>query len=71
MVFSATKGLAATVIHRLVDRGLLSYDAPVAEYWPEFELTASLEVTVSDVLRHRSGLAHLKGWTRTRSWTTS
>lgn len=34
MVFSATKGLAATVIHRLVDRGLLSYDAPVAEYWP-------------------------------------
>lgn len=29
--YSATKGLAATVIHRLVDRGLLSYDAPVAE----------------------------------------
>ena len=36
MVFSATKGVAATVIHRLVDRGLLSYDAPVAEFWPEF-----------------------------------
>lgn len=30
MVFSATKGVAATVIHRLTDRGLLSYDAPVA-----------------------------------------
>ena len=25
MVFSATKGLASTVIHRLVDRGLLAY----------------------------------------------
>ena len=30
MVFSATKGVASTVIHRLVDRGLLSYDEPVA-----------------------------------------
>ena len=36
MVFSATKGMAAAVIHRLVDRGLLSYDEPVAQYWPEF-----------------------------------
>uniref|UniRef100_UPI002629FF22 serine hydrolase domain-containing protein n=1 Tax=Mycobacterium sp. TaxID=1785 RepID=UPI002629FF22 len=35
MVFSATKGIASTVLHRLVDRGLVSYDAPVAEYWPE------------------------------------
>ena len=28
MVFSATKGMAATVIHRLVDRGLIDYEAP-------------------------------------------
>src|SRR3984957_15390880 len=34
MVFSATKGVAATVIHRLVDRGLLNYDAPVADFCP-------------------------------------
>src|SRR5918996_1390219 len=26
--FSATKGLASMVIHRLADRGLLDYDAP-------------------------------------------
>ncbi len=61
MVFSATKGLAATVIHRLVDRGLLSYDAPVAEYWPEFAANGKAKVTVNDVMRHRAGLAHLKG----------
>ncbi|SOJ55530.1 Putative penicillin-binding protein PbpX [Mycobacterium simulans] len=61
MVFSATKGLAATVIHRLVDRGLLSYDVPVAEYWPEFGANGKSEITVRDVLRHRAGLAHLKG----------
>jgi CubicO group peptidase (beta-lactamase class C family) len=61
MVFSATKGLTATVIHRLVDRGLLSYDVPVAEYWPEFGANGKSEITLDDVLRHRAGLAHLKG----------
>ncbi|MBY0443166.1 MAG: beta-lactamase family protein [Mycobacteriaceae bacterium] len=61
MVFSATKGLAATVVHRLVDRGLLSYDAPVAEYWPEFAANGKAAITVGELLRHRAGLAHLRG----------
>jgi CubicO group peptidase (beta-lactamase class C family) len=63
MVFSATKGIAATVIHRLVDRGLLSYDEPVAEYWPEFGANGKGDITVRDMLRHRAGLSHLKGVT--------
>jgi CubicO group peptidase (beta-lactamase class C family) len=61
MVFSATKGVASTVVHRLVDRGMLSYDAPVAEYWPEFGANGKSTITIRDVLRHRSGLSHLKG----------
>ncbi len=61
MVFSATKGVAATVIHRLADRGLIDYDAPVAEYWPEFGAKGKSRITVRDVLRHRAGLAHLNG----------
>jgi CubicO group peptidase (beta-lactamase class C family) len=64
MVFSATKGVAAMVIHRLVDRGLLGYDEPVAHYWPEFGANGKDDITVRDVLRHRSGLAHLKGVTK-------
>ena len=37
MVFSGTKGVATTVIHRPAGpRELLDYDVPVAEYWPEF-----------------------------------
>src|SRR5690349_16412171 len=64
MVFSATKGVAAMVIHRLVDRGLLSYDEPVAQYWPEFGASGKEDITVRDVLRHRPGLAHLKGVTK-------
>lgn len=65
MVFSATKGVATTVIHRLADRGLLSYDDPVAECWPEFGANGKGDITIRDVLRHRSGLSHLRGVTKT------
>jgi CubicO group peptidase (beta-lactamase class C family) len=61
MVFSASKGLASTVLHRLVDRGLLSFDAPVAQYWPEFGANGKSAITVRDMMRHRAGLSHLKG----------
>ena len=60
MVFSATKGMASTVIHRLVDRGLIDYDAPVAEYWPEFGANGKATITVREVMRHRAGLSHLQ-----------
>jgi CubicO group peptidase (beta-lactamase class C family) len=61
MVFSATKGMAATVIHRLVDRGLVAYDAPVAEYWPAFGASGKSGITVRDLLAHRAGLSQLHG----------
>lgn len=61
MVFSATKGMAATVIHRLADRGLIDYDAPVAEYWREFAANGKTAITVRDLMRHRAGLSHLRG----------
>jgi CubicO group peptidase (beta-lactamase class C family) len=61
MVWSVTKGLASTVIHRLVDRGLIDYDMPVAEYWPEFCANGKADITVRDVMRHRAGLSQLNG----------
>ncbi|MGV0627509.1 esterase/beta-lactamase LipL [Mycolicibacter minnesotensis] len=64
MVFSVTKGLAATVIHRLVDRGLLDYDVPVAQYWPEFGANGKAAITVRQLLGHRAGLTHLRGVSR-------
>ncbi|KAA0101253.1 class A beta-lactamase-related serine hydrolase [Mycolicibacterium sp. P1-18] len=63
MVFSATKGMASTVIHRLADRGVLDYDAPVAEYWPAFAAKGKGGVTVRDLMRHRAGLSQLNGVT--------
>jgi CubicO group peptidase (beta-lactamase class C family) len=54
--FSATKGLAAMVLHRLVDRGLLAYDEPVASFWPEFAAAGKGRITVRELISHRGGL---------------
>jgi CubicO group peptidase (beta-lactamase class C family) len=61
MVFSATKGMTSTVIHRLVDRGLIDYDAPVAEYWRAFGANGKSNITVRQVMRHQAGLSALHG----------
>src|SRR5919199_1243717 len=49
-----------TVIHRLADRGLLSYDEPVATYWPEFAAGGKERVTVRHLLTHRAGLSSVR-----------
>jgi CubicO group peptidase (beta-lactamase class C family) len=61
MVFSATKGMTATVIHRLADRALIDYDAPVADYWHAFAANGKAELTVHEVMRHTAGLSGLRG----------
>jgi CubicO group peptidase (beta-lactamase class C family) len=61
MIFSATKGMASTVIHRLADRGLIDYDAPMADFWPAFAANGKGGVTVREVMRHRAGLSQLNG----------
>lgn len=59
LVFSCTKGLAATALLMLADRGQLDYDAPVAEYWPEFAQNGKADITVRTLLNHRAGVVGL------------
>lgn len=56
-VYSTGKAIAALVIAKLVDRGLLDYDAPVADYWPEFAGGGKSAVTVAQALSHQAGLS--------------
>lgn len=56
VVFSATKGMAATCMHMLADRGLLDFDAPVARYWPEFAAHGKGDITVAMALSHQAGV---------------
>lgn len=61
LTFSTGKGVASTVVHRLAERGLIDYDAPVARYWPEFAAHGKDDITVRDVLSHRAGLHRVRG----------
>jgi CubicO group peptidase (beta-lactamase class C family) len=54
--FSTTKGVAATALHILADRGLIDYDAPVAEYWPAFAQHGKERLTVAQAVSHQGGL---------------
>ncbi len=56
MSFSTTKGVIATLVHVLAERGLLDYDAPVAEYWPEFAQRGKDRLPLRALLTHQSGL---------------
>lgn len=57
VVYSSTKGAAATCAHVLAASGALDLDAPVATYWPEFAQAGKDEITTSDLLSHQAGLA--------------
>ena len=59
--FSTTKGVTATALHILADRGLVDIDAPVATYWPEFAAAGKESVTVRHLLTHTAGMHKLRG----------
>lgn len=55
-VFSTTKGMVATIIHRLVERGAFGYDTPIAALWPEFGAHDKQNITLRHALNHTAGL---------------
>ena len=55
-VMSASKAVVAFAIAVLEDRGLVEVMAPVARVWPAFAGEGKEQVTILDVLTHRSGL---------------
>ncbi len=58
--YSTTKGVAATLLHCLADRGLIDYDQRVAHYWPAFAQQGKGQITVRQLLCHEAGLYHLR-----------
>jgi CubicO group peptidase (beta-lactamase class C family) len=58
-IASNTKAFTATALAILVERGTIAWDAPVTRYLPDFamyEPFVTREMTVRDLLVHRSGL---------------
>lgn len=58
-VFSVSKAVTATCVHIQAERGLIDYDAPLADYWPEFAAAGKDRVTVRHVLSHTSGVLQM------------
>jgi len=56
LVFSATKGITAACVLRLVERGVLDLATPVATYWPEFGAEDKAGIPLAWVLCHRAGV---------------
>lgn len=56
-VHSTTKPIAALIVARLVDEGLLDFDAPLAFVWPEFGAHGKDQVTLAQALSHQAGVA--------------
>ncbi|MER7008581.1 serine hydrolase domain-containing protein [Dactylosporangium sp. NPDC000555] len=55
-VTSTGKGVAATVVHVLVEQGVFAYDTPIAELWPEFAAHGKGGATVRHALTHTLGV---------------
>ncbi len=68
LMFSCSKAITATVIHRLAQRGRVDYDAHVASYWPEFAASGKGGITVRHVLSHRAGLPEVAGASWVDQW---
>lgn len=62
---SATKGVASSLAHVLVERGHLSYDMRIADVWPEFAASGKSgksgkeRTTLRHILMHTAGLPGL------------
>ena len=48
--------IESIILGMLHDQDLFNYEDPVCKHWPEFARNGKENVTISDVLRHSSGL---------------
>jgi CubicO group peptidase (beta-lactamase class C family) len=58
---STVKGVTSSVVHVLVEEGMLSYDTLVASLWPEFGAHGKEGTTIRQVLTHSAGVPAVPG----------
>ncbi|MEO1311482.1 MAG: serine hydrolase domain-containing protein, partial [Pseudomonadota bacterium] len=67
-VYSTGKAATAILIAKAVEEGALDYEAPVANYWPEFAAHGKAAVTVAEALSHQAGLSGVSEPMEAREW---
>jgi CubicO group peptidase (beta-lactamase class C family) len=57
--FSTGKGLTATAVHVLAERGALDYDLRIADVWPDYARHGKGDTTLRHALTHSAGVPAL------------
>ena len=57
--YSIGKGVAATVVHVLAERGVIDYDTRIVELWPEFGVHGKERATIRHALSQSAGVPGL------------
>ncbi len=55
---SIAKSMSSLCMHILIDRGKVDFDAPVADYWPEFAQAGKKGVLIRHILSHTCGVIY-------------
>ena len=58
-VYSTTKGMSSVVLAKLHSDGLLDINEKISRYWPEFGRNGKEDITVAQLVQHKSGLVIL------------
>ncbi len=67
-VYSSGKAVLAAFIFEQVENGAIDYEAPVADYWPEFAQSGKAEMTLGQMLSHQGGLCGFEEEFDPRRW---
>ena len=61
--YSTGKGLTATAVHVLAERGQIDYDLRIADVWPEYAKHGKGDTTLRHALTHSAGVPQLPSYT--------
>lgn len=59
-MYSAGKAVLGVLVLRLVDRGVIDLDDPIASVWPEFAAGNKESATIRHILTHRAGVPAIR-----------
>jgi CubicO group peptidase (beta-lactamase class C family) len=59
LVWSTSKGITATCMHLLAERGRIAYDDAIADYWPAFAAHGKAAISIRHIMSHTAGIPHL------------
>ena len=59
LVWSTSKGITATCMHILAERGQIAYDDAIADYWPAFAAHGKNAISIRHVMSHTAGIPNV------------